>query len=131
MMSRRLPLRFVTANMTGHALWQTFANHEDDPDKTDGEMPEPVSTCIRCQCISCQVFSSSWCQGLAATSACGSSWTFLFTFFAFPFVPKLCKLFSIESYRIEYFEHCCHRMQILNLFCFYPSVALYSSVHHF
>ena len=25
-------------------------------------------------------FSSSWCQGLAATSACGSSWTFLFTF---------------------------------------------------
>ena len=26
-------------------------------------------------------FSSSCCQGLAATSACGSSWTFLFTFF--------------------------------------------------
>ena len=26
-------------------------------------------------------FSSSWCQELAATSACGSSWTFLFTFF--------------------------------------------------
>ena len=25
-------------------------------------------------------FSSSWCQGLAATSTCGSSWTFLFTF---------------------------------------------------
>ena len=25
-------------------------------------------------------FSSSWFQGLAATSACGSSWTFLFTF---------------------------------------------------
>ena len=24
------------------------------------------------------VFSSSWCQGLPATSACGSSWTFLF-----------------------------------------------------
>ena len=41
-MARRLPLRFVTANMTGHALWQTFANHADDPDQTPGEMPEPV-----------------------------------------------------------------------------------------
>ena len=29
----------------------------------------------------CHFFSSSWCQGFAATSACGSSWTFLFTFF--------------------------------------------------
>ena len=28
----------------------------------------------------CHFFSSSWCQGLAATSACGSYWTFLFTF---------------------------------------------------
>ena len=28
----------------------------------------------------CHVFSSSWCQGLAATSACSSSCTFLFTF---------------------------------------------------
>ena len=28
----------------------------------------------------CHFFSSSWCQGLAATSACGSSWTFLFSF---------------------------------------------------
>ena len=28
----------------------------------------------------CHCFSSSWCQGLAAASACGSSWTFLFTF---------------------------------------------------
>ena len=28
----------------------------------------------------CHFFSSSWCQGLALTSACGSSWTFLFTF---------------------------------------------------
>ena len=26
----------------------------------------------------CHFFSSSWCQELAATSACGSSWTFLF-----------------------------------------------------
>ena len=29
----------------------------------------------------CHCLSSSWYQGLAATSACGSSWTFLFTFF--------------------------------------------------
>ena len=28
----------------------------------------------------CHFFSSSWCQELAATSACGSSWTLLFTF---------------------------------------------------
>ena len=28
----------------------------------------------------CHFFSSSWCRGLAAASACGSSWTFLFTF---------------------------------------------------
>ena len=28
----------------------------------------------------CHFFSSSWCQGFAATSACGSSWTFLFPF---------------------------------------------------
>ena len=29
----------------------------------------------------CHFFSSSWYRGLAATSAYGSSWTFLFTFF--------------------------------------------------
>ena len=29
----------------------------------------------------CHFFSSSWCRGLAAASAYGSSWTFLFTFF--------------------------------------------------
>ena len=29
----------------------------------------------------CHFFSSFWCRGLAAVSACGSSWTFLFTFF--------------------------------------------------
>ena len=28
----------------------------------------------------CHFFSSSWCRGLAAASACGSFWTFLFTF---------------------------------------------------
>ena len=28
----------------------------------------------------CHFFSSSSCLGLAAASACGSSWTFLFTF---------------------------------------------------
>ena len=28
----------------------------------------------------CHFFSSCWCQCLAVTSACGSSWTFLFTF---------------------------------------------------
>ena len=28
----------------------------------------------------CHFFSSSWCRGLTAASACGSSWTFLFTF---------------------------------------------------
>ena len=28
----------------------------------------------------CRFFSSAWCRGLTAASACGSSWTFLFTF---------------------------------------------------
>ena len=28
----------------------------------------------------CHLFSSTWCQGLAVASTCGSSWTFLFTF---------------------------------------------------
>ena len=28
----------------------------------------------------CHFFASAWCRGLAAASACGSSWTFLFTF---------------------------------------------------
>ena len=27
-------------------------------------------------------FSSFWCQGMAATCACGTPWTFLFTVFA-------------------------------------------------
>ena len=31
----------------------------------------------------CHCFSSSWCRRLAAASACGSSWTFLFTLFGF------------------------------------------------
>ena len=32
----------------------------------------------------CNFFSSSWCRGLAeAASACGSSWTCLFTFFLY------------------------------------------------
>ena len=31
-----------------------------------------------------QFFSSSVCRGLAVTSACGSSWTFLFTFLSLP-----------------------------------------------
>ena len=35
----------------------------------------------------CHVFSSSWCQGLAATSAFGSSWTFLFTFWHYVQMP--------------------------------------------
>ena len=29
----------------------------------------------------CPFFSSFWCQGLAATSDCGTLWTFLITFF--------------------------------------------------
>ena len=29
----------------------------------------------------CHFLSSSWCRGLAAASACGSSWTFLLNFY--------------------------------------------------
>ena len=43
----------------------------------------------------CHIFSSSWCQGLAATSACGSSWTCLFTFFIQKFIDATSK-FNIE-----------------------------------
>ena len=35
----------------------------------------------------CHFFSPSWCQGLAVVSACGSSWTFLFTFLCFDRLP--------------------------------------------
>ena len=42
----------------------------------------------------CHFFSSSWCQGLAATSACGSSWTFLFTFLVLLLISHL-YLFSM------------------------------------
>ena len=42
----------------------------------------------------CQFFSSSWCQGLAATSACGSSWTILFTF-----LPEI--IFSLVAVHIS------------------------------
>ena len=47
----------------------------------------------------CHSFSSTWCQGLAASSACGSFWTFLFTFFPLP--TLLAKKFSCcVSYRL-------------------------------
>ena len=42
-------------------------------------------------------FSSSWCRGLAAASACGSSWTFLFTFFKFFLEGNYCaELYSMK-----------------------------------
>ena len=46
----------------------------------------------------CHFFSSSWCRGLAAASACGSSWTFLFTFFFndYSFAFKCTCIFGIE-----------------------------------
>ena len=40
----------------------------------------------------CHFFSSSWCRGLAAASACGSSWTFQFTF-----LPRCNELGVISS----------------------------------
>ena len=53
------------------------------------------SLCLSCICLLadnahinlCHFFSSSWCQGLAAASACGSSWTCLFTFLYFDRLP--------------------------------------------
>ncbi|WAR00886.1 hypothetical protein MAR_025258, partial [Mya arenaria] len=42
-LNRKLPLRFMTANMTGHALWQTFANHAELEEPDTGAMPDPVS----------------------------------------------------------------------------------------
>ena len=47
----------------------------------------------------CHFFSSSWCQALAAISACGSSWTFLFTFLLHRFLNKNCKhVFVLKLY---------------------------------
>ena len=47
----------------------------------------------------CHIFSSSWCRGLAVASACGSSWTLLFTFlknqYVFFFVYKRTKIASV------------------------------------
>ena len=38
--------------------------------------------CLFCTGQSLSFFSSSWCQGLAATCDCGAPWTFLLTFMA-------------------------------------------------
>ena len=47
----------------------------------------------------CHVFSSFWCQGLAAASACGSFWTFPFTFLYFDRLPfnRLLKLLTVKN----------------------------------
>ena len=53
--------------------------------------------CLSCICLLaslthvnlCHCFSSSWYQGLVATSACGSSWTFLFTFFQYLRIDRI------------------------------------------
>ena len=49
---------------------------------------ESWSLWLSCICVGCarvglyRFFSFSWCQWLGASSACGSSWTFVFTFFS-------------------------------------------------
>ena len=49
----------------------------------------------------CHFFSSSWCQGLAAISACGSSWTFLFVFLRVPNLAiSVCYGSKQESYLV-------------------------------
>ncbi|VDI46614.1 Hypothetical predicted protein, partial [Mytilus galloprovincialis] len=37
------PMNFVTANMTGHALWQTFVNRQD-PDQEPEQPVQPIDT---------------------------------------------------------------------------------------
>ena len=49
----------------------------------------------------CHVFSSSWCQGLAATSACGSSWTLVFTFFLI-IMLDIMKKYSVYTFEFQY-----------------------------
>ena len=49
----------------------------------------------------CHFFSSSSCRELTATSACGSSWTFLFTFIHFKFIfvfSENCSTISSKGY---------------------------------
>ena len=53
----------------------------------------------------CHFFSSSWCQGLAATSVCGCFWTFLFTFL------KITHFFIWETDYKSHFDF------ILNPYC--------------
>ena len=48
----------------------------------------------------CHFFSSSWCRGLAATSACGSSWTFLFTFLRYLYPNTLDK--KVRDHHFQY-----------------------------
>ena len=55
------------------------------------------SLCLSCICLLaslthvnlCHCFSSFWYQGLVATFACGSSWTFLFTFFQYLGIDRI------------------------------------------
>ena len=39
-----------------------------------------ASVCLVCTLFFLSFVSSSWCQGLAAASDCGTPWTFLLTF---------------------------------------------------
>ena len=49
----------------------------------------------------CHVFSSSWYQGLDATSACGSSWTFMFTFFIINMFIRLFRVLYLLHFRTD------------------------------
>ena len=57
----------------------------------------------------CHFFSSSWCRGLAAASACGSSWTFLFTFFSIQIVLSNISLY----FRIYMYVYICFFSDVL------------------
>ena len=61
----------------------------------------------------CHFFSSSLCRGLAAASACGSSWTFLFTFLGNNFV--YCSVNDVERHENDFGLHevsCVYRRRV-------------------
>ena len=60
--------------------------------------------CLFCTRLFVSFFSSSWCQGLAAASDCGTPWTFLLTLLTrFPYntiITVVCFLWS-HSFRLK------------------------------
>ena len=67
----------------------------------------------------CHVFSSSWCRGLAAASACGSSWTFLFTF---QLPPNFMFKNTVTCYIVDLFSQLSHLLVLCLYSCLHKNI---------